>query len=73
MAATTQAVYTQAQTEAMMDALPVVTEKRGEVHITLVFDGVAINPGTLFDHLKDIGTIQTDMVPAGNRFNFIVS
>ncbi len=76
MPATNEVVYTQAQTEAMMDDTvrnPVRTEKRGEVHITLVFDGVAINPGAIFDAIKGLGTAQTDKIPQGGNYSFIIS
>ena len=73
MAASTEVCYTQAETEAMMDALPTSTEKRCEVQVTFVFDGVSFVPGTFFDHLKDIGTVQTDKVPARNNFNFVIT
>lgn len=76
MPATTEVVYTQAQTEAMMDDTirnPVRTDKRGEVNITLVYDGVSINPGLLFDQLKNLGTVQTDKIPQGGNYSFIIS
>ena len=76
MAATKEVVYTEAQTEAMMDDTtlnPSRTEKRGEVNITLVFDGVAINPAAIFDAIKTLGTAQTDKVPYGGNYNFIIS
>ena len=76
MAATTNVVYTEAQTEAFMDDTtlnPVVKEQRGEVQITLVFDGVDINPGAIFDAIKTLGTAQTDKVPARLNYNFIMS
>lgn len=73
MAASTNVVYTEAQAEAAMDALPTSSEKRGEVQLTLVYDGVTINPGALFDALKNLGTVQTDKVPARNNFSFIIT
>jgi hypothetical protein len=76
MPATTEVVYTQAQTEAMMDDTvrnPVRTDKRGEVNITLVFDGVSINPALIFDAIKTLGTAQTDKIPQGGNYSFIIS
>ena len=76
MAATKEVVYTQTQTEAFMDDTklnPVVKEARGEVQITLVFDGVDIDPGAIFDAIKTLGTAQTDKVPARLNYNFIIS
>ena len=76
MAATTETVYTETQTTAFMDDTilnPSRTEKRGEVNITLVFDGVAINPAAINDALQTLGTVQTDRVPSGNRYSFIIS
>ena len=76
MAASTDVVYTQTETEAMMDDTvlnPVVNEKRAEVQVTLVFDGVDFNPGTFFDALKGLGTVQTDKIPARNNYNFIIT
>lgn len=76
MAASTEVAYTQTQTEAFMDDTtlnPVVKEKRCEVQVTLVFDGVDFNPGTFFDQLKNLGTVQTDKVPARNNYNFIIT
>lgn len=76
MAASTDVVYTQTETETMMDDTvlnPVVNEKRAEVQVTLVFDGVDFNPGALFDALKGLGTVQTDKIPARNNYNFIIT
>jgi hypothetical protein len=76
MPATTQAVYTQAQCQTMMDDTnqnPVRNEKRGEVHISLVFDGVDINPALIFDAIQTLGTVQADKVPAGGRYEFIIT
>jgi hypothetical protein len=76
MAATTKAVYTEAQAEAFMDDTnlnPVSTEDRGEVHITLTFYDVDINPGAIFDALKTLGTVQSDFLPTRKNYNFIIS
>jgi hypothetical protein len=76
MAATKEVVYTEAQSEAFMDDTklnPVLKEKRSEVQLTLVFDGVDVNPGAIFDALKALGTVQTDKVPARNNYNFIIT
>ncbi len=76
MPATNQAVYTQAQTQTMMDDTnlnPVSTEDRGEVQITLTFYDVDINPATIFDALQALGTVQTDFVPTRKNYNFIIS
>jgi hypothetical protein len=76
MAATKEVVYTQAQSEAFMDDTklnPVVNERRGEVQLTLVFDGVDIDPSKIFDALKTLGTVQTDKVPARLNYNFIIT
>ena len=76
MAASTEVAYTQTQTEAFMDDTtlnPVTTEKRCEVQVTLVFDGVTFNPSHLFDQLKNLGTVQTDKIPARNNYNFIIT
>lgn len=76
MAATTEVAYTEAQTQTMMDDTtlnPARTEKRGEVNITLVFDGVEINPALIFDAIQNLGTVQTDKVPSGGNYNFIIS
>lgn len=75
--ATNQAVYTQEQTEAMMDDTtqnPVSTEDRAEVQVTLVFTGgKPFVPSELFDALQEIGDVQTDFVPARNNYNFIIT
>jgi hypothetical protein len=76
MAATTEVVYTAAQTTAMMDDTarnPVRTDKRGEVHITLVFDGVDIDPAAINDAIQNLGTVQTDKIPQGGNYSFIIS
>lgn len=76
MAATAEAVYTQTQTEAMMDDTvlnPVVDEKRCEVNLTLVYDGVSFNAGTLFDQLKNLGTVQTDRIATRENYSFIIT
>lgn len=76
MAATKEVAYTEAQTQTMMDDTtlnPSRTEQRGEVNITLVFDGVAINPAAIFDAIQTLGTVQTDKVPYGGNYNFIIS
>jgi hypothetical protein len=74
--ATTQAVYTEAQTQAMMDDVnlnPTSTEDAGEVQITLTYKGLTINPATIFDALQTIGDVQSDFVCSGNRYNFIIT
>lgn len=75
--ATTRAVYTEAQTEAMMDDTtqnPVSTEDGCEVQLTLTFrEGKSHNPAALFDALQTLGDVQTDMVPARNNYNFIIT
>lgn len=76
MAATDDVVYTETETQTFMDDTelnPVVTEKRGEVQLTLVFDGVDIDPGAIFDAIQTLGTVQTDKVPARLNYNFIIS
>lgn len=76
MAATNEVVYTQAETEAFMDDTtlnPVVNEARGEVQVTLVFDGVDIDPGEIFDAVQTLGTVQTDKVPTRLNYNFIIT
>lgn len=76
MAATTNVAYTEAETQTFMDDTtlnPVGTEKRGEVQITLVFDGVDANPALIFDALQTLGTVQTDKVPTRKNYNFIIS
>lgn len=76
MAATTNVVYTETQTQTYMDDTnlnPVVKEARGEVQLTLVFDGVDINPGAIFDAIQTLGTVQTDKVPTRLNYNFIIS
>ena len=76
MPATTQVVYTEAQTEAFMDDVnlnPVSSEKRGEVQLTLTFDGVAINPALLFDALKNLGVVQSNVLPARGNYNFLIT
>lgn len=76
MAATTEAVYTAAQTTTMMDDTnlnPVVKEKRGEVHLTLTFDGVDINPGLILDAIQTLGTVQANMVPCRGEYSFLVT
>jgi len=58
MAASTEVAYTQTQTEAFMDDTtlnPVTTEKRCEVQVTLVFDGVTFNPGHLLRPVEEPG------------------
>ena len=76
MAASKEVVYTETQTQTFMDDTklnPVVKEKRGEVNITLVFDGVDINPATIFDAIQTLGTVQTDKVPAHLNYSFIIT
>jgi hypothetical protein len=76
MAAIKDVVYTEAQTQAFMDDTklnPVSTEKRGEVQVTLVFDGVDIDPAEIFDAVQTLGTVQTDKVPTRLNYNFIIS
>jgi hypothetical protein len=76
MAATKEVVYTEAQTQTFMDDTnlnPVVKEARGEVQVTLVFDGVDIDPGKIFDAVQTLGTVQTDKVPTRLNYNFIIS
>jgi hypothetical protein len=76
MAATTEVAYTAAQTTAFMtDTVrnPVRTEKRGEVHITLVFDGVAIDPAAIRTAIANLGTVQTDKIPQGGNYSFIIT
>lgn len=75
--ATTQAVYTETQTETMMDDTklnPVVKEEGCEVQVTLTFrGGKSHDPGALFDALQNLGDVQTDFVPARNNYNFIIT
>lgn len=76
MAATTEAAFTEAQVTTFMadtNLNPVSNEKRGEVHVTLVFDGVTFNPATLLTQLKGLGTVQSDNVPARNNYSFIIT
>jgi hypothetical protein len=76
MAATNEVVYTETQTQTFMDDTklnPVVKEKRGEVQLTLVFDGVDIDPAEIFDAIQTLGTVQTDKVPARQNYSFIIS
>ena len=76
MAATKEVVYTETQTQTFMDDTklnPVVKEARGEVQITLVFDGVDIDPAKIFDAVQTLGTVQTDKVPTRLNYNFIIS
>jgi hypothetical protein len=76
LAATTEVVYTAAQTTAMMDDTlrnPVRTDKRGEVHITLVFDGVSIDPAAINDAIQTLGTVQCDKIPQGGNYSFIIT
>lgn len=76
MAATTNVAYTEAQTGAFMDDTslnPVIKEARGEVQVTLVFDGVTIDPGKIFDAVQTLGTVQSDFIPARLNYNFIIS
>ena len=76
MAASKEVAYTETQTQTFMDDTnlnPVVKEKRGEVQITLVFDGVDITPGAIFDAIQTLGTVQTDKVPNRQNYNFIIT
>lgn len=76
MAVTRQAAYTTAQCQTMMDDQkqnPIRKEKRGEVNLTLVFDGVDINPGLIFDAVQTLGTVQSDVVLARGNYSFIIS
>ena len=76
MAATTSVVYTETQTQTFMDDTklnPVSNEKRGEVHITLTFDGVSIDPALIFDALQTLGTVQSNLVPTHKNYNFIIT
>lgn len=76
MAATKEVVYTETETQTFMDDTnlnPVVKEARGEVQITLVFDGVDIDPAEIFDAVQTLGTVQTDKVPTRLNYNFIIS
>lgn len=76
MAATTNVAYTETETQTFMDDTdlnPVVKEQRAEVQLTLVFDGVDVNPALIFDALQTLGTVQTDKVPTRLNYNFIIS
>lgn len=76
MAATDEAVYTAAQVTAFMDDTklnPVRTDKRGEVHLTLVFDGVDIDPAAINDAVQTLGTVQMDKIPYGGNYSYIIS
>jgi hypothetical protein len=76
MAASTEVVYTEAETEAMMDDTvrnPTSNEARVEVHMSLVFDGVTMDPGAIMDAVKTLGTTQTDKIPAGGNYSFIIT
>jgi hypothetical protein len=76
MAASKEVAYTETQTQTFMDDTnlnPVLKETRGEVQLTLVFDGVDINPALIFDAIQALGTVQTDKVPTRKNYNFIIT
>lgn len=52
---------------------PVTNEQRGECHITLTFDGVALNPGAIYDALKALGVVRCNLVPASGKYNFLIT
>jgi hypothetical protein len=72
-----QAVFSQAQTQALMDDAnlnPTSNQTDAEVHVTLVFRGVTANPATIYDAVQTLGAVvRTDMVPARNNYSFIIS
>jgi hypothetical protein len=71
-----ETVYTEVETEAAMDDVklnPVVDNEDGEVIIQLSFRGVSIDPELIFDALKNLGTVQSDVLPARHNYRFIIN
>lgn len=72
-----QAVFTQAETQAMMDDAkrnPTSNELDAEVHVTLTFRGVTMNPATIYDAVQTLGAVvRADKVPGQGQYSFIIS
>ncbi len=72
-----ETVFTQAETEAMMDDAvrnPTSNEADAEVHITLTFRGTTMNPNTLYNAIQGLGTVvRADKVPGRGNYSFVVS